>query len=178
MHEDAALVERVKQGDSDSYEQLVVRYERAAKVLALRIVGDRGLAEDVLQDAFIRAYEKLRTLRDGSKFAPWLMRITKRQAVRCARKRRSMASLESISEPMVSVGSEHLEEAHECLMELVNRLPLHEQLVFTLRHLDGHRPSEIAEITGRRVNTVKKQLSRAMRRLRRWARHHQESYHE
>ena len=56
-------------------------------------------------------------------------------------------------------------------MELVNRLPLHERLVFTLRYLDGHRPSDIAAMTGRPLDTVKKQLSRAMGRLRRWARH-------
>jgi len=169
VHEDAALVDRVKQGDADAYEQLVVRYERAAKVLALQIVGDRNLAEDVLQDAFITAYEKLGTLRDGSRFGPWLMQIAKRQAIRYARKRRSTAPLESVAEPTDSSGAEHLSDGHEYLMNLINRLPIHERLVFTLRHLDGHRASDIAAMTGRRVDTVKKQLSRAMRRLRRWA---------
>ena len=85
MHEDAVLVSRAKQGDSDAYEALMIRYERAAKVLALGILRDRDLADDVVQNAFIRAYEKLGTLRQGSRFAAWLMRIVKRQAVRaCA----------------------------------------------------------------------------------------------
>jgi RNA polymerase sigma-70 factor (ECF subfamily) len=171
MHEDAALVYRAKQGDSDAFEALMIRYERAAKVLALGILQDRDLADDVVQNTFIRAYEKLGTLRQGSRFAAWLMRIVKRQAVRAARKRRPMAPLESIAEPMDPIGDEELRHKHECLMELVNRLPLHERLIFALRYLDGHRPSDIAAMTGRPVDTVRKQLSRAMGRLRRWARY-------
>lgn len=169
MEEDSAIVQRVKEGDTDAYEALVVRYERAAKMAVLRIVRDRHLAEDVLQEALVKAYENLDTLRDGSKFGPWLMRITTREAVRCVRGRRCMVSLESTGEPMDSMDTELHRDGREHLIELVNRLPIHERLVFALHHLDGHGTADVAATTGRRVETVKKQLSRAMRRLRRWA---------
>jgi len=170
---DSVLVDRVKQGDADAYEELVSRYERLARVVALRIVGDHHGAEDVVQDALVLAYRRLGSLRDGSKFGPWLMRIAKREAVRAARRRPATTSIESTGEPVEPARMEPLGDGQARLVELVNRLPMHERLVFTLFHLDGRPAGEIAAMTGRPVGTVTKQLSRAMKRLRRWA-HKQE----
>jgi RNA polymerase sigma-70 factor, ECF subfamily len=165
---DSVLVDRVKQGDVPAYEQLVVRYQRVAIVVALRVLKDRQQAEDVVQESFVIAYRHFASLRDGSKFGPWLTRITKREAVRAARKRRPVVSIG----PTTKLAAPELESApkgHESLIELLNRLPAHERVVVTLHHLEGQAASEIAEMTGRPVGTVTKQLSRAMQRLRQWA---------
>ena len=160
MHDDAALVDRAKRGDSDAYEMLVVRYERAGKVLALGILKDRDLAEDVVQIAFVKAYEKLGTLRQGSRFAAWLMQIVRRQAVHTARQASPVVSLESVAEPMDPIGSEVPGGEREYLIELLIRLPIHERLAFTLRYLDGHSPREIAAMTDHRPNRVARRIAR------------------
>jgi len=172
---DSAIVRRVQQGDTDAYEQLVARYERSARVAALRVVNDHHLAEDVVQQAFVIAYERLTSLRDGAKFGPWLLRITMRQAIRTARERGLSLSLNPGQEPADGSKTERLGEASEAVVELLGRLPAHERLVVTLRYLDGCEFREIAEMTGRPVGTVTKQVSRALRRLRRWSRNKESS---
>jgi len=165
MQPDSVLVQLVKDGQVSAYEDLVVRYRRAGMLTALRIVRNHHAAEDVVQESFVVAYRRLDTLRDGSKFGGWLMRIVGRQAVRERRKYPREGPLESMEgHPPARDNS----EPHGCeqLMELIHRLPVHERLIVTLRHLDGHSISEIAEITGRPTGTVTKQLSRAVRRLR------------
>jgi RNA polymerase sigma-70 factor, ECF subfamily len=166
---DSVLVDRVRQGDVPAYEQLVVRYQRVAMVAALRVLKDRQQAEDVVQESFVIAYQRFASLRNGSKFGPWLMRITKRQAVRAARQRRPVVSIGPTTE-IVAPQLEPTPDGCGALIELLNRLPTHERVVVTLHHLEGQAASEIAAVTGRPVGTVTKQLSRAMQRLRKWAR--------
>jgi RNA polymerase sigma-70 factor, ECF subfamily len=164
---DSVLVDGVQRGDVPAYEQLVDRYQRLAMLAALRVLKDRQQAEDVVQESFVIAYQQIASLRDGSKFGHWLMRITKRQAVRAARKRREVVSIGPAME-LVAPRLEPTPDRHESLIELLNRLPTHERMVVMLHHLEGRAASEIAEMTGRPVGTVTKQLSRAMQRLRRW----------
>ncbi|MGO8751217.1 MAG: RNA polymerase sigma factor [Thermoguttaceae bacterium] len=135
----------------------------------MRVVKDRQQAEDVVQESLILAYQHLASLRNGSMFGPWLTRITQRQAVRAGRKRRPVVTIGPMTEP-VAPQLERIPDRYESLIELLNRLPTHERVVSTLHYLDGHAPSEIAEMTGRPIGTVTKQLSRAIQRLRRWAR--------
>jgi RNA polymerase sigma-70 factor (ECF subfamily) len=94
VQSDAALVDCVKQGNTAAYEQLVSRYQRVALVAALRVVKDRQQAEDVVQDSLVLAYRRLDSLRDGSRFGAWLLRITTREAVRVAKNRRVAVSVE------------------------------------------------------------------------------------
>jgi RNA polymerase sigma-70 factor (ECF subfamily) len=161
---DSVLVGLVKNGDTGAYEHLVVRYRRAAMLVALRFLRDYHASEDAVQDSFVIAFRRLGLLRDGSKFGPWLMRIVRRQALQAARKRRAAVSVESVELPAPPADP----EPDECeqMVELLNRLPVHERLVIVLRYLEGHSTTEIAEIAGRPVGTVTKQLSRALRRLR------------
>ncbi|MHC4405965.1 MAG: RNA polymerase sigma factor [Planctomycetota bacterium] len=168
MQPDSVLVDRVRRGETSAYEQLVVRYRRAAMLVALQVLPDHHSAEDVVQDSFVTAFEQLDSLRDGSRFAAWLTRIVRRRAFRAARERRPTMPVDSISQP-TTLPADSERDGCEKLIEWINRLPKHERLVVTLHHLDGHPVGEIARITGRPVGTVTKQLSRAMHRLRRWA---------
>jgi RNA polymerase sigma-70 factor (ECF subfamily) len=167
MQPDTVLVDRVKQGDVAAYESLVVRYQPVAMMAALRVLKDRQQAEDVVQESFVVAYRRLGSLRNGSKFAPWLMRITKRQAVRAARKRWPVVEI-GLTRELAAPQPEPMPDGYESLIELLDRLPTHERVVVALHHLQGHPATEIAEMTGRPVGTVTKQLSRAIQRLRQW----------
>jgi RNA polymerase sigma-70 factor (ECF subfamily) len=166
---DAELVARVRQGDVEAFGPLAQRYERTLLAAALARVGDIHTAEDVVQAALLRAFQRLSTLRDTSKFGPWLMQIARRQMVDVVR---------ALADPVaVSVGDcrhagvlggsggDAWSDAED-LLDAVARLPDHERVVVGLRYFDGHAVIDIAAITGRPVGTVTKQLSRAIKRLR------------
>jgi RNA polymerase sigma-70 factor, ECF subfamily len=164
MQTDAQLVRRVKQGNTDAYETLVLRYQRAATMIAMRVLRDHHRAEDVAQEAFVKAFERLDSLHDEAKFSLWLMQIVKRRALREVRREQRVAVSELAEDPTAEPARSVL-DGHEELTRLLAHLPIHEHLVVTLHHLDGRPVAEIAETTGRPVGTVTKQLSRAMRRL-------------
>ncbi len=165
----AQIVDRAKQGDRQAYGTLVERYERTVFAVVLSLIGDRHAAEDVTQEVFIRGYRKLGLLRDGSRFPYWLMRIARREAMRAAkrqRRRRALVIGNVADPPGADRRRPLLDEDREQLLRHVQRLPKHERLVISLRYFDGHTVREIAEITGRPIGTVTKQLSRATERLR------------
>ena len=134
---------------------------------ALAELGNLHAAEDATQAAWLLAFRRLDTLRDGSRFAPWLLQIVRRQAIEVHRKRQ-------VTVPMAAeVAESHSPSEsppgdYQDLLRLVDRLPDHERLLVGMRHFDGHSVAEIAALTGRPVGTVTKQLSRAHARLRGW----------
>jgi RNA polymerase sigma factor (sigma-70 family) len=77
--------------------------------------------------------------------------------------------LSNSHEPVEELGPDAALNGHEQAIRWINRLPAQEQIVFSMFHLDGRAAREIAELTGRPIGTVTKQLSRAMQRLRGWA---------
>lgn len=165
MQPDSLLVQLVRDGQVSVYEDLVVRYGRAGMLTALRILRNHHAAEDVVQESFLIAYQRLDTLRDRSRFGGWFTQIVRRQALRRLKKDPREGTLEAIAEAPDARGRPE-SDGCERLMEMVNRLPVRDRLLVTLRYLNGHSTGEIAEITGRPVGTVTKQLSRAVGRLR------------
>lgn len=168
MPSDQELIAQVLAGQTDRYATLVSRYERLARAAAIRIVRDGHAADDVAQEAFVAAYRSLSSLRDRSNFAAWLLGIVRRRAataVKQVRRRPAMGGdLDAHAAPSGAYPSaESLE-----LLEFVERLPDQERIVLGLKYFDGHSVEEIAEITGRPVGTVTKQLSRARQRLHDW----------
>ena len=89
MRADAELVRAVIKGEREAFEVLVKRYEKPVIAIALNILGDRHLASDVSQEAFVKAYEHLARLRKPEAFGPWLMKIARRCAIRLACHRRN-----------------------------------------------------------------------------------------
>lgn len=170
---DAELVERVRRGDVQAYGSLVNRYERALLAAVLPVVRDAHAAQDVIQDVFVQCYLKLPGLRDGSRFGGWLLKAAGREAVHAARRGvRSRLRIEprdltndnapAMPEPLGAL----LEDERERLLDAVRRLPAHERLAVSLRYFEGRGVHEIAQITGRPVGTITKQLTRAIERLR------------
>ena len=88
-HPDVALVDRVRAGDVSAYDTLVRKYERQVFRIAQHITQNREDAEDVMQDAFLKAYEKLEQFQGNSKFYTWLVRIAVNESLMRLRKRRT-----------------------------------------------------------------------------------------
>ena len=88
-HPDVALVERVSAGDISAYDELVRKYDRQIFRIAQHITQNREDAEDVMQDAFLKAYEKLDQFQGNSKFYTWLVRIAVNESLMRLRKRRT-----------------------------------------------------------------------------------------
>ncbi len=165
---DSELIERVLRGDLDAYGALVERYERHVRAAAIHAVRDPQLAEDVVQEAFIAAFESLPALRNSTKFGAWLLGIVRRRAARTLRTRRRAPAIVCLADS-AAVEPDGLPCGESLgLLELVERLPDRERVLIGLRHFDGHSVTEIARITGRPVGTITKQLSRAHARLRAW----------
>lgn len=162
---DGDLVQQVLGGEIDSFGILVSRYERLARAVALRYVGNLDTADDVVQDAFFAAYQSLRSLRSAELFGVWLQGIVRRRAVSALDRRSpSNADIDINMLPAAENRSGVSESSLE-LIELIGLLPDHERLVIVLKHFEGHTAAEIAAITGQPIGTVTKQLSRARQRL-------------
>ena len=69
---DAQLIQRILQGDQEAFSPLIKKYQKGVHALAWRKIGDFHIAQEITQDTFLKAYEKLRTLKDPKAFAGWL----------------------------------------------------------------------------------------------------------
>ena len=166
MRSNAELVTAVLEGDRPRFADLVRRHERMVVAAAWQMLGDYHAAQDAAQEAFVAAYRKLGTLRDRSRFGPWMLAIVRRTALRIVRRRRpATESLETAGDPPCPADADPLDEELQRLLEAISQLPDHERVVVILRYLDGHSVSSIAQMTGRPLGTVTKQLSRAVARL-------------
>lgn len=166
---DALLVERVRRGEVEAYGELVRRHMRRAFSIAYRIVRHREDAEDVVQDAFVRALERLDTLKRGRPFHPWFYRIVVNRALSCWRSR-AVRAAEAVPEEAVGdstpEGDAERSELRRRLAEALDALPESERIVVQLSELEGLTSAEIAEIVGEPAGTVRYRLHQARRRLR------------
>jgi RNA polymerase sigma-70 factor (ECF subfamily) len=164
---DAEIIRRVCAADSAAYATLVERYERAVLASVLAVIPDVHAAQDVAQEVFVHCYLKLAGLRDGDRFSGWLLKTAHRRAVRAAQtlKRGRQVALAGAREDG-EAEDRLFDDEKERLLVFVQNLPAHERLVISLRYFESRSVPEIAQLTGRPVGTITKQLSRAIRRLR------------
>jgi RNA polymerase sigma-70 factor, ECF subfamily len=161
------LVKAARTGGAPVFADLVRRYERAAIITAHSVLNDFHLAQDAAQEAFVIAYQRLGQLRDAASFGPWLLRIVRRRALRLHRGRRAERIAPERADCQTTKTPDWIEPYEEVVQQIA-RLPEHERIVVVMRHVDGRSVKEIADLTGRPVGTVTKQLSRAIERLRYW----------
>ncbi len=167
MQADTELVKAVLGGERSAFAELVRRYERAVRGVALSVLGDSHAAEDVAQDCFVIAYEKLAELRKPEAFGYWVLKIARREAISRSRSRVKMASLEESKIAAAKDRDGQLDEDLQEVLAAVMKLPGHERQVVMLKYFNGRSTRQIAQMTGRAIGTVSKQLSRAHKRLRR-----------
>jgi RNA polymerase sigma factor (sigma-70 family) len=173
---DAKLVELARSGDREAYGELIHRYQRQICGLACVLLGDRSEAEDVTQEAFLRAWLNLDLLSDSAKFAPWVRRIVFGVSIDWLRAFRpdlyriadTDTELKLFATPANSeTALQALEntELRQRVWQAVSNLPPHYRLPLTLFHLDGLSHSKIAEAIGAEQSTVRSLIARARRKL-------------
>ncbi|MDE3256843.1 MAG: sigma-70 family RNA polymerase sigma factor [Gemmatimonadota bacterium] len=180
MGEDLDLVRRCKEGDQKAFRVLVERYEGRVYNLARSILGDREIARDAAQTAFIRAYQALPRFRADSAFYTWLYRIAVNVCLNAAQKekrRRDSTSLDTLLDSG-HFSTEHLWEhrtpagdferlrLQETIQEVLNLISPDHRLVIVLKDIEGMSQEEISWTLNCSVGTVKSRLSRARAHLR------------
>jgi RNA polymerase sigma-70 factor (ECF subfamily) len=168
VESDVELVEAVLNGRREAYAELVRRYERSVRAAATAILRNSHAAEDVAQDAFVTAYQKLGRLRKGNAFGNWILRITQRRALHVLRREAKAHSTQRTARDVLSDRQQRLDDNSEHLLAAIIRLPEHERQAVLLRYFDGHSAEAIAQMIGRPAGTVRVHLSRALARLRTW----------
>jgi RNA polymerase sigma-70 factor (ECF subfamily) len=170
---DDDLVARVRAGDVACFEQLVRRHNPRVYRAARAVLRDEHEAEDVMQDAFVRAYEHLHEFEGRARFSTWLTRIAVHEALARLRRGKRQAPLDShLEDPSMITAPEASPEQRASDVELrdlleraVAKLPDDFRAVFVLRAVEGMSGAETAECLGIPEETVKTRLHRARGRL-------------
>ena len=180
--EELALVRRVQSGELDAFEDLVRAHEKTVYNLALRMTGNPQDAEDMAQEAFLKAYRSLPDFRGESKFSVWLYRIVSNVCLDHLRKqsRRPASSLtvedgegeqQQLDVPDESASPERLLEqklTREAVQKGLARLPAEQRQILLLREIRGMSYEEIGETLGLEAGTVKSRIFRARKHLCAW----------
>lgn len=176
-NDDQPLIEACRAGQTQAFGELVRRYQDRLYPTILRLTGNAEDAHDLLQDAFLRAYEKLGRFHGDSSFYTWLYRIAVNLALSGRRRRRMTLRLsgtrwdEPIDPPDLSERSDPtrpLERAERSAMiqQALNALAPDHRAVVVLKEYDGLRYEEVAEVLGIPIGTVRSRLHRARCELR------------
>ncbi|HEV3037738.1 MAG TPA: sigma-70 family RNA polymerase sigma factor [Candidatus Angelobacter sp.] len=175
------LVAAAKKGDLEAFSELVKRYDRNVFRIAQHITHNEEDAQDVVQEAFLKAYQNLEQFQGNSKFYTWLVRIAVNEALMKLRRRRSDKTV-SLDEDVVtdegtmprevadwSPNPEQLygqSELGDILKKTIQGLPPGFRTVFVLRDVEGLSTEETAEMLGLSIPAVKSRLLRARLQLR------------
>jgi RNA polymerase sigma-70 factor (ECF subfamily) len=169
--DEAALVARVQEGDPSAFDVLVRRHMRRAFAVAFRVLGQREDAEDLVQEAFMTALDKIGTFELGRPFAPWLMRIVVNRALN-ARKSIALRRMHDVPADAMAgdlppdVAAEQ-RETHERLRRALDALPERQRLIIQLFELEGYTAPEIGEMLELSPVTVRWHAHEARLALRR-----------
>lgn len=160
-------IERILAGDTQSFSCLVAKYEKMAFTIALRVMDNREEAEEVVQDAFIKAYHALSGFQFESKFSTWFYRIVYRTALTALRGQRNFISYEEIGSVELEAGEINTasallerEDRKAVIAEVLKKLPSDEALLLTLYYLEECSVDEIRQITGLTPSNIKIKLFR------------------
>lgn len=167
---DPELVARAQAGDQAAFAALYRRHAPRILGLCWRLAGgDEGLAHELVQDAFVRAWSKLDSFRGEALFSTWLHRLTVNVALSDRRLRVRRMERER---PLDRVGDEPsvgpVDGVDRDLEGAIARLPERARTVLVLHDVEGYKHGEIAELTGMAEGSSKAQLHRARRLLREW----------
>jgi RNA polymerase sigma factor (sigma-70 family) len=161
---DDLVLARARRGDGAAFEQIYRRYSRAAYTLALRLCGRADIAEDVVQEAFMKAIEKFSSYRGDAPLGAWLKRLVANSAIDRLRaeKRWVDPELAALPEPQQEAGSEAQVEA----LGLLLRMSAPARAALVLHELEGYSHTELAALFGKSESYSKSLLSRGIARLR------------
>ncbi|QHS50755.1 sigma-70 family RNA polymerase sigma factor [Edaphobacter sp. 12200R-103] len=171
--DETALIAEILGGKTDAFHELIRPYERSVYLMALSMLRNEADAEDVAQEAFIKAYRNLGRFRSEARFSTWLIAIALNEArARLRRKQPGLTdSIDDQEGPVVpaqltdwrEIPSESLErqEIRSIIRRALEALPLHYREVFMLREIEERNVKETAETLGITIASVKMRLHRA-----------------
>ena len=174
---DGAVVSRARAGDPDAFRLLVERHSQPIFRVAYRMTGNEHDADDVVQEAFLRAYRQIDSFEERANFGTWLHRIAVNCALDLLRARGRMdrhyggdpEDAEMSGEIRTDPEQDRLLMSAELRKEVVaamERLSGNERTAFVLRHFEGMPVEEIGKTMGIQVNAAKHTIFRAVRKLR------------
>ena len=176
-NDDAKLIQRVLAGDDTAFSMLVKKYQKPVHALAWRKVGDFHIAEEITQDTFLKAYQKLSMLKEPQRFLSWLYVIATNLCKAWLRKKRlrtqSLENTARIALEKATYSDYVIEEnertavetQREAVKKLLAKLQESERTIVTLRYFGEMSSAEIGEFLGISANTVRSRLRRAQQRL-------------
>lgn len=180
MHEsDRTAVVRAGDGDSEAFRSLVERHSRYVFAVAYRLTGSVEDAEDVVQNAFLKAYRQLSRFEARADFKTWLHRITVNCAIDLIRAKRAREVAHDPDDLEAGADAAHADgatpgpdrlllsaEIRDRLREGLTRLTTSERAAFTLRHVEGLTIREVATAMGLKTEAAKNSIFRAVRKMR------------
>ena len=175
---DVELVYRILDGDDSAFSELVKKYQKPVHALVWRKIGDFHIAEEITQDTFLKAYQRLATLKKPQRFTSWLYVIAANNCKMWLRKKRlrtqSIEETDSIRLEKATYSRYVIEEnerttveaKREVVKQLLAKLQESDRTVITLHYFGDMSAAEIGTFLGVSVNTIKSRLRRAQQRLR------------
>lgn len=175
--DDRIAISRIKQGDLNGLESLVKRYQVQAVQAAYLIVYDRALAEDLAQEAFVKAVERVHQFDEERPFAPWFFRILVNDALKAAKKQKRHVALDEFDQSTLRLAEwlthpdlqpERLleqKETREDILNAIQSLPPDQRAVIVMRYFLDMSEAEMVERMDRPLSTIKWWLRDARKRL-------------
>lgn len=173
--EQSMLVARALSGEQEAFSDIVTQFGGLMLRTANMIVGDRDIAEDVVQDAFIQAWHHLPDLREAGALRPWLMRIVVNQCISFKRRlarstafvRQSLSEQETDMLARIADDNKGRMEQDWDLAQAIEHLPAKQRIVIVLHYYNGMTLPEMARTLQTSENTLKKRIQAALTNLRR-----------
>ena len=177
QNNDTELIQRTLDGDQTAFTVLVEKYQKGIHALTWRKIGDFHIAQEITQDTFLRAYERLRTLKDQNSFPGWIYVIASNLCTEWHRKKKypiqslettDLAEIDQVSHSQYIAeerDSETDEARREIVKRLLSKLPESERTVMVLHYLGEMTYETISKMLGVSPNTIKSRLNRARNRL-------------
>ncbi len=182
--EDSSWIEAVLHGEREAFSRLVAKYQRPLYAALRRLVRNHADTDDLLQEAFVRAYQHLKDFDRGRPFYPWLHRIAVNLAITFMQRRSRQTTFSGLSTEEIFPAAPESDnpdvkaERHELLTALekaIERLPAEQRVVLLLRTREDLSYQELSERLGIEMGTVMSRLARAREKLRAWLRPYLES---
>jgi len=173
MNSDQIYIDKVLLGDTNAFAFLINKYKDMTYTIAIKIVKSHEDAEEVAQDSFLKAYEKLNTFKGNAKFSTWLYTIVYRNSITKIRKKKVDTS--DVDDYVIDNHSEgddfpqieaiKSEEQQKYVREAIDKLPEKDALLITLFYMNDNSIEEIEQITGLTQSNIKVKLFRARKKL-------------
>ena len=166
-------IQKVLKGDSSAFGYFVDTYQDMAMTIAYRVCGNMQDSEDVVQDAFVKAFHNLHTFKSGSKFSTWFYSVVYNTAV--TQIRSSSYNVQSVDYEQVNVSDMYTDfdtmsqieadEKRQMINMALERMPRDEGLILTLFYLEENSIKDIIKITGLTESNIKVKMHRARKRM-------------